>query len=693
MNEQLSIILRAEIDGIKEELNKVKEQLKDAEKSAKSSFGAINDEFQKVGTASKKFLAVAAGAITGVVAALAGTAGATKEYRTQQKMLATAFEVAGSNAETAKQTYNDLYRVLGDSGKATEAAQHLAKLTTNEKELAEYTRICQGVYATFGDSISTESFTEAINHTSKLGEVQGTLADALEWSGISVDDFNEQLFWCNSESEREKLIRDTLNGLYGEAADAYEVNAASILEQNEAQASLTDTLAKLGETMEPVLTLLTSLANDVLAELAPYIEEFVSDNLPQLKEILLGVAEAIGNVISWIVDNWEFVSTMAAIILGIAAAISVVSTVMAVVNAVMMASPVTWIVLAIVAAVAALVAIIVVCVKYWDEICAAAMTAVNAIWEGIKWLVDVVVGAVQTAWDWVVGLFSTVGTWIYDNVIKPVADFFVMLWEGIVNAWHTVFDPWIEIFKRISNIIYENVILPIGQFFVDLWNGIKNVFSVVGSWFKSTVIDPVVNFFSGMWNGLKNGAKAAWDGIKSVFSTVGNWFGDIFGKAWEKVKNVFSVGGKIFDGIKEGIGNAFKAVVNTLIKGINTIISVPFKAINAALSTIKKIEIVGIKPFDWIKTFTIPEIPYLEKGGIVDSATLAMIGERGKEAVVPLENNTEWLDMLTNKLVKALGGNNKPIYLMVDGKIFAKTAISTINDLTKQTGKLDLVVT
>lgn len=597
MTEQLKVIISAEIDKLKKAINDGKRLIDNFSEEGQEAFSSFNDEIQKAGGISKKALAITAGAIAGVTTALLTVSGKTKEYRQQQAMLQTAFETAGGSAETAKQTYNDLYRVLGDSGKATEAAQHLAKLTTNEKELAEWTNICQGVYATFGESISTESLTEAINHTSKLGEVQGTLADALEWSGVNVDDFNEQLFWCNSESEREKLIRDTLNGLYTDAAANYEVNAASILEQNEAQASLTETLAQLGETMEPVLTLFTQLGNEVLAELAPHIEGFVSEHLPQLKDILLEVATAIGDVITWIVDNWDFVSTLAAIILGIAAAISVVSTVMAVVNAVMMASPVTWIVLAIVAAVAALVAIIVVCIKYWDEIKAAVMVAVNAIYNA----------------------FSNVANWINNNVIKPIANFFVGLWNGIVN-----------------------------------------VFKGVGSWFG--------NVFSSAWNGIKK----AWSGVTNFFSNI-----------WNSIKNTFSkVGEVVGKAITNTVKKAINAVLGTAVKIINGFIN----AINWAIGIINKIPGVNINKLNTL------EVPKLAKGGVVDGATLAMIGENGKEAVVPLENNTEWLDKLAERLNKLTGGNGRPIYLTVDGKVFAKTAITTINDLTKQTGRLDLVL-
>ena len=95
--------------------------------------------------------------------------------------------------------------------------------------MSEWTTICEGVYATFGDSIPIEGLTEAANETAKVGQVTGTLADALNWAGISEDAFNEKLAACNTEAEREKLIRETLNGVYSDAASNYEKNAAAML--------------------------------------------------------------------------------------------------------------------------------------------------------------------------------------------------------------------------------------------------------------------------------------------------------------------------------------------------------------------------------------------------------------------------------------------------------------------------------
>ena len=235
MNENLKVVISAEIGKLKENVKKAKDEIQDFVKGGKESFSKFNDEFQKVGDVANGVLAGMGAAAAGAATALLGIVSSTAESREATAKLNTAFETAGSTAAQATETYNDLYRVLGDGDVAVEAANHLAKLTTEEEALSEWTNICQGVYATFGDSLPIEGLTEAVNHTAQLGEVQGPLADAREWSGQSTDDFNSKLAECTSLEEREALIRESLTGLYSDAAANYEENAAAILAQNEAR--------------------------------------------------------------------------------------------------------------------------------------------------------------------------------------------------------------------------------------------------------------------------------------------------------------------------------------------------------------------------------------------------------------------------------------------------------------------------
>lgn len=308
----------------------------------------------------------------------------------------------------------------------------------------------------------------------------------------------------------------------------------------------------------------------------------------------------------------------------------------------------------------------------------------SRVWDGIK-------EGAKAAVDAIVGFFANIGNWFYTNVTEPVGNFFSELWQNIKETAKAVADWFVQAWNNIKD-FFINLWNSIKDGAVNGWNNIKNVFSVVGNWFYNSVISPVTNFFSGMWDKVKNGAKNAWDGIKNVFSTVAQFFGDIFSKAWKKVKDVFSTGGKIFDGIKDGIVNAFKAIVNAIISGINRVIAIPFDGINWALNKIRNVSIFGLKPFDWIYTISVPQIPRLAKGGITNGATLAEIGEAGREMVLPLESNTQWMDLLADKINQRQGRSiPTKLILQVNGRTLGETTIENINEITKQTGTLPLV--
>lgn len=193
------------------------------------------------------------------------------------------------------------------------------------------------------------------------------------------------------------------------------------------------------------------------------------------------------------------------------------------------------------------------------------------------------------------------------------------------------------------------------NFWIGLWNGIKTAAGAAMDWLKSA-FSALGTFFTETWAKFKDAGARAWSAIKTIFGNVAGFFKEKFGQAWAAVKAIFSTGGAIFSGIVEGISAAFKNIVNAIIRGINKVVSIPFNAINTALDKLRSVDILGNKPFSFLPTISVPEIPELAKGGIVRSATNAIIGEAGKEAVLPLERNTGWMDMLAERLAEKGGG-------------------------------------
>ena len=250
-----------------DELENQTEETGDATEDAGDKFAGL----KAAGGIAAGAIAAVGAACVGAVTAFFALAESTREARNNMAKLETGFEQAGHSAEAATNTYNELYGVLGDDGQATEAAAHLAQLADTEEDLATWTNIATGVYATFGDSLPIEGLTEAANETAKTGALTGGLADALNWAGVSEDEFQASLDACNSEQERQALITSTLNGLYAESAEAYKENNAEIIAANEAQANLNSALNELGAIAEPIMTTLKTLAADLLTTITPFV--------------------------------------------------------------------------------------------------------------------------------------------------------------------------------------------------------------------------------------------------------------------------------------------------------------------------------------------------------------------------------------------------------------------------------------
>lgn len=222
---------------------------------------------------------------------------------------------------------------------------------------------------------------------------------------------------------------------------------------------------------------------------------------------------------------------------------------------------------------------------------------------------------------------------------------------------------------------------------IEIWSKIKSTFVGFSSfltgiftrdWTKSFgIFGDIINSFmrniSNIFNSIKRIFSGIIDFVTGIFT--GNW-----SRAWRGVLNIFS-------GIMSGLGAVIKSPLNAVI-GL----------INGAISGLNKIS-VDIP--DWVpgfggKTFgvKIPKIPYLAKGGIVDSATLAVVGEAGKEAVMPLENNTGWITQLAEKVATRMpqtqNNNDKPIALRFDFNVgtlkFAKTICTSLNQLGRANG-------
>ena len=267
------------------------------------------------------------------------------------------------------------------------------------------------------------------------------------------------------------------------------------------------------------------------------------------------------------------------------------------------------------------------------------------------------------------------GAWI-PLLIAAIAA--VVVW--IVAKWTSI-KEWIS--KTISSIdaAFE-------QFLANVEDGVAAAADwVVEKW------TAVKDWFSGLWEKVSSGAVAAWDGIKSAFESVPEWFQSKFRDAWQKVKDVFSTGGRIWSGIKEGIENTFHTVVNAIIRGMNTIIAVPFNRINSMLNTIRNAHFLGISPFQnlWgVNPLPVPQIPMLARGAVIPANRqfLAVLGDQRNG------NNLEAPESLLRQIVREEAGSAGSRYEFIarlDRRVLFDEVITEAKLRKGQTGKNPLV--
>ena len=387
--------------------------------------------------------------------------------------------------------------------------------------------------------------------------------------------------------------------------------------------------------------------NDALLALQPMAlwiwENFLEPIASWTGGVILDVITGIGN---WIREHHETLGKLVAAIAAVLIAVEAVSFAMSALTVVMglLTSPVTWII-------AAITGLVVLFVEMYDS-CEGFRAGIDQAFTAIK---DIFFASIE----FIKALFE--GDWAgmdaaWAKIVTAGEDLWEGLWSGLQAGW-----TWIK--EKLAG-LWEKVTKAFCDFF-----GIHSPSTVFAD-FGKYMMEGLVKGIKGALSKVTDACREIWTEIKKVFASVGTWFQDTFRNAWQKVKDVFSSGGKIFDGIKDGIASTFKTIVNGLITGINKVIATPFNSINSMLNTIRGITILGVSPFKNLWSYnplSIPQIPKLALGGIVNRpgrGVPAIIGEAGAEAVLPLENNTEWMDILADKI----NGGNVTIPIYMDGK-------------------------
>lgn len=357
-------------------------------------------------------------------------------------------------------------------------------------------------------------------------------------------------------------------------------------------------------------------------------------------------------------------------------------------------SPITWII----AAIAALIAIGVLLYQNWDTVVEFAKTA----WQG---LCDFISGICQAIGEFFSGLWTKLQE-IFEPIGQWFGEKFQQAWDAIVNIFSGIGEWFSGVFQGAWDAIV-NIFTPIGSWFGQRWADVTSALANIGAWFTDMFQKAwtgLTNIFSklGLWFGER------WADVTSVLANVSSWFGNMFTSAYNAVKNAFSSIGGFFSGVwstvqsifvnagqKVGsaVGGAFKSAVNAVLGTIENVVNGFIGMINGVLGVVRNLPGLG-----WVGSVSTVSLPRLARGGIVDSPTIAMIGEAGKEAVVPLEN-TGFIQTLgrvvSSAVVNAMAGispqggfsSDGDIVIQIAGHEFGRVAIQEINKEHERAGQ------
>lgn len=294
--------------------------------------------------------------------------------------------------------------------------------------------------------------------------------------------------------------------------------------------------------------------------------------------------------------------------------------------------------------------------------------------------------------DAIMNILSTILTGLLDltvAVLKVIWDTIVAIFQGIWDSIVAIFTPLGEWFSERWNDI-TTVLADVAKWFGDMfqkaWNALTNVFSSIGTWFGERWND-VTTALANVATWFGNIFKTAFEAVKNAFSTIGSFFSGV----WTTVKNIFVNAGQM---VGSAVGGAFKSAVNAVLGTIENVVNGFIGMINGVIGLINKIPGVSLGSVGYVS------LPRLARGGIVDSPTVAMIGEAGKEVVMPLEN-TGFLQtmgrIVGGAVVNALGGGlpqsggfsgNGDIVIMIGGHEFGRVAIQEINREQERAGQV-----
>lgn len=666
--------LKAQIAICENQLESYADDLKSVSREAEASktglyqFGqTIQDNSGKLAKAGKGLETAGktiTGAVGGAATALVGLASSQEENIEQTHQLDAAWKDAGGTSEQARDSYTLFYKLLGEEDTATEAAQNLSRLTTNQQELDQWTNIAAGSFSKFGDALPLENLVEASQETAHTGTVTGGLADALNWATASneqwsaalsgnqaaqqafndqidqgatkEDAFNAALAACGSEQERSTFITQTLDGLYGDIGQTYQETNKTMLDTREQQAQLNQKMAEAGEAAMPLKEKVLELGTTLLEKVTPALEgvsNWYQQLSPEQQDLVTniglgtlafgGLATGAGKVLQTGTEIGGAIKGVSETFGGLKGAIGAVGGGWTSFTGLIAANPILLGVAAVAAAVAGLTWFFTQ-TETGKQLWSDFTGWISEKWQGVQNFFAGVPAFWQGIWDGITGKC--------EEVKNSLADKFNGIQQSASNAW--------EGLKSTASDTWSNLQTAAVEKFGAIRDSIQNdmqTAQIVGS----SAAGALQSVLNGDWEQARNQASNAFDAIRDNIST----------KLQNAQTNAINAGNAIgeklgFPGLGSTVANKFNEIENNITSPINdawsTISGIPGR-ISSAFSSIRiSLPHINLPHFNvsWRDVGGVVKLPsvsvdWYAKGGYFDRPSIIGVGEAGGEHVTP----------------------------------------------------------
>ncbi|WP_130807644.1 hypothetical protein [Senegalia massiliensis] len=651
-----------EIVETESKLGHYENQLKEVEQAQKRTGDTAAKASKKLKDMGSKLKGIGQSMTTKVTLPLVGGFAAvtkgTEEFRGDLAKLETNAKNAGIGTDKIKKSLVDLSAVSDETDSNVEALSNLLATGFDEQGMTQAMDALSGAVIKFPDTLKIEGLADGLQETLATGKAVGPFAEMLERSGMNLDTFNEGLAEAKKKGEEQNYILQTLadTGL-AKVNEEYRKNNKELVENKESQQEFQNSMATLGETLQPIMTKVTQGITKVVTSF--------NNMSPAAQKVILviaAIAAAIGPLLMVIGTLATGLSSVIGLFGGGAAAGAGGGGLAAAFTAI------TGPVGIVIAVITGLIAIFVALYKNNEDF----RIKVQEVWTKVKEIIGVTIEGLKA----IITVFIETSKAIWNKYGTDIITILTKAFTVISNVVTTVLNIIKGIIKVVLAVIkgdWQGAWDAIKGLLKDTWNGIKSIITSSISLVKSilsTYLKVITGLMGKAWDVIKSVAKFAWDKIKSniinpissakdrVFSTINAMKND----AISKFESLRSSAKSKFDAAKSAIVDPIESAKNTIsnivekIKGFFSGMKLKIPKPSIPKMSISK----GFKKvFGYEVPY--PKISWNAQGGILKRPTIipTMAGlqgfaepRTGGEAIMPLNK----LPSLMAKALEKIGG-------------------------------------